>query len=116
MLKQSWKAISVLAVWLLATQAAWAQDKAQIERGMKVYADQKCSACHSIAGKGNAKGELDNVGAKLKADEIREWLVNPAEMTKKTKADRKPPMRAYPNLPKEDLDALVAYMLSLKKA
>jgi mono/diheme cytochrome c family protein len=103
-------------VWLLATQAAWAQDKAQIERGMKVYADQKCSACHSIAGKGNAKGELDNVGAKLKADEIREWLVNPAEMTKKTKADRKPPMRAYPNLPKEDLDALVAYMLSLKKA
>jgi hypothetical protein len=28
---------------------------------------------------------------------------------------RKPPMRAYPSLPKEDLDAIVAYMLSLKK-
>jgi hypothetical protein len=36
-------------------------------------------------------------------------------MTKKTKAERKPPMRAYPNLPKADLDALVAYMSSLKK-
>ena len=33
----------------------------------------------------------------------------------KTKAERKPPMRAYPNLAKEDLDAVVAYMLSLRK-
>jgi mono/diheme cytochrome c family protein len=109
--------ISVLgaAVWLLAAGPASAQDKAQVERGMKVFADQKCSVCHSIAGKGNAKGALDNVGAKLKADEIREWIVNAAEMTKKTKAERKPPMKAYASLPKEDVDALVAYMQSLKK-
>jgi hypothetical protein len=51
----------------------------------------------------------------LTAEEVRLWIVNPAEMTKKTNAARKPPMRAYPNLPKEDLDSLVAYMLSLKK-
>ena len=95
--------------------AAAAQDKALIERGIKVYADQKCGVCHAIDGKGNAKGALDNVGARLSADEIREWIVHPAEMTKKTKAERKPPMRAYPNLAKEDLDAVVAYMLSLKK-
>jgi mono/diheme cytochrome c family protein len=94
---------------------AGAQDKALIEHGMKVYAAQKCSVCHSIDGKGNAKGPLDSVGLKLSADEIREWMVRPAEMTKKTKAERKPPMRAYPNLPKEDVDAIVAYMLSLKK-
>ena len=94
---------------------AAAQDKALIERGMKVYAEQKCSVCHSIDGKGNAKGPLDSVGLKLSADEIREWLVHPAEMTKKTKAERKPPMRAYPKLAKEDLDAVVAYMQSLKK-
>jgi mono/diheme cytochrome c family protein len=98
-----------------ATRSAAAQDQAQIERGMKVYADQKCSVCHAIAGKGQAKGPLDDVGSRLTADEIREWMVNPAEMTKKTKAERKPFMRAYPNLPKADLDALVAYMLSLKK-
>jgi mono/diheme cytochrome c family protein len=91
------------------------QDKGQIELGMKVYADQKCSVCHSIAGKGNVKGPLDDVGSRLTADQMREWMVNPAEMTKKTKAERKPPMRAYPSLAKADLDALVAYMLSLKK-
>jgi hypothetical protein len=36
-------------------------------------------------------------------------------MTRKMKAERKPPMRAYPNLAKADVDALVAYMVSLKK-
>ena len=99
----------------LSAGTAAAQDKALIEKGMKVYVDQKCSICHSIDGKGNAKGSLDSVGLKLKADEVREWMVNPAEITKRTKAERKPPMRAYPNLAKEDLDAIVAYMLSLKK-
>jgi mono/diheme cytochrome c family protein len=94
---------------------ATTQDKGPIEHGLKVYADQKCSVCHSIAGKGNAKGPLDDVGSRLTADQVREWMVNPAEMTKKSKAERKPPMRAYPNLPKADLDALVGYMLSLKK-
>jgi mono/diheme cytochrome c family protein len=91
-----------------------AQD-ATVAKGMQVYADQKCSLCHSIAGKGNTKGALDGVGSKLKVDDIRAWMVNPAEMTQQTKADRKPAMRAYPNLPKDDLDALVAYMFSLKK-
>ena len=91
------------------------QDKAQIEHGKKVYADQKCSVCHSIAGKGNVKGPLDDVGSRLTDDQIREWMVNPAEMTKKTKAERKPLMRAYPNLSKSDLDAVIAYMSSLKK-
>jgi mono/diheme cytochrome c family protein len=104
----------VIGVLGLPAMAA-AQDKALIERGMKVYAAQKCSVCHSIDGKGNVKGPLDSVGLRLSADEIREWIVHPAEMTKKTKSERKPPMRAYPKLPPEDLDAIVAYMLSLKK-
>jgi len=115
MVNRMWKAMSLLTVWLATTAVAFAQDKAQIERGMKVYTDQKCSVCHSIGGKGNTKGALDGVGGKLTAEDIRAWLVDPAEMTKKTKAERKPPMRAYKNLSKEDLDAVVAYMQSLKK-
>ena len=106
--------VMMIGVCALPAMAA-AQDKALVERGMKVYAEQKCSVCHSIDGKGNAKGPLDSVGLKLSADEIREWIVHPAEMTKKTKAERKPAMRAYPKLSKEDLDALVAFMSSLKK-
>jgi hypothetical protein len=71
--------------------------------------------CHSIAGVGNKRGALDEVGSKLKEDEIRQWLVAPDEMTKKTKAERKPPMKSYAHLAKDDIEALVAYMVSLKK-
>jgi mono/diheme cytochrome c family protein len=105
----------VLAVLLATGPVASAQDKARIERGTKVYADQKCSVCHAIGGKGNAKGPLDEVGSTLKAEEIHAWLVNAGEMTKTTTAERKPAMKAYTNLSKEDVDALVAYMVSLKR-
>ena len=80
-------------------------------KGEKVYGAQKCSLCHAIGDKGNKKGPLDGVGTKLKADEIRKWIVSPGEM----KAERKPPMKAFDKLPKDDVDALVAYMQSLKK-
>lgn len=100
---------AVLCVGVAATAAA--QDKA---KGEKVFADQKCSLCHSVAGKGNAKGALDDVGSKLKADEIRAWITDAKGMTAKTKATRKPEMKQY-TLPKDDVDALVAYLSSLKK-
>jgi len=106
---------SAALVALLWVPSALAQDAKMVERGKQVYAEQKCKMCHSIGTEGNAKGPLDDVGNKLKAAEIKEWIVNPKEMTAKTKAERKPFMKAYPNLPAADLDALVAYMQSLKK-
>jgi mono/diheme cytochrome c family protein len=105
------KAVLLLSVLLFASRGVSAQDHT---RGMKVYADQKCSTCHQVAGKGNAKGKLDDVGSKMSADDIRMWITSPAEMSKKAKAERKPPMKPY-TLAKEDLDALVGYMASLKK-
>lgn len=105
-------AVAVIVGIGILARAAFAQGPA--ESGMKVYTDQKCSLCHAIAGKGNAKGPLDGVGAKLKADEIRRWIVTPTEMASAAKADRKPPMKAFANLPKDDLDNLIAYLLSLK--
>ena len=95
-------------------QAA-AASTAAVTKGEKVYVAQKCSMCHSLDGKGQAKGPLDGIGTKLTADEIREWIVHPVEMTKKHKATRKPVMKAYPKLPKEDLDALVAFLHAKKR-
>ncbi|MGH9220912.1 MAG: c-type cytochrome [Vicinamibacterales bacterium] len=106
--------VVAVAVVILSAAPAWAQGA--VEKGAAVYAAQKCAMCHLLDGKGQAKGPLDGVGSKLTADEIREWIVNPAEMTKKHNATRKPLMRAYPKLPKEDLDALVAFLASKKKA
>jgi len=105
---------SVLIVAAISI-GAWTASVCAQETGAKVYADHKCAVCHSVAGKGNTKGSLDGVGSKLTADEIREWIVDPAAMTAKQKATRKPPMPAkYGSLPKADLDALTAYLFSLK--
>jgi mono/diheme cytochrome c family protein len=98
----------------LAGLAAPAMAQDAKAAGEKIYAEQKCAVCHSVAGKGNAKGPLDDVGSKLTADEIRAWIVDAKGMTAKTKAPRKPEMRSY-MLPKEDVDGLVAYLSAMKK-
>jgi cytochrome c5 len=98
---------------LAVAGTAYGQD-ARIAKGIKVYADQKCAMCHSIGDQGNKKGPLDDVGSRLSLEEIRLWIVDAKGMTAKTKAPRKPFMKDYP-LPNDELDALVAYMASLKK-
>ena len=100
-----------LAVWVATASPAMAQDA---KRGAEVYAAQKCQICHSIAGQGSKTSPLDGVGKKP-ADEIRQWIVSPTEMAKKTASTKKPPMPdRYAKLPPADIDALVAYMQSLK--
>jgi mono/diheme cytochrome c family protein len=85
------------------------------KKGEEVYTAQKCQVCHAIAGKGNKQNPLDGVGGKLTADEIRQWITNPTEAAAKAKSTKKPPMpNKYSKLPAADLDALVAYMQSLK--
>jgi len=104
--------LPAIALTFLVAATAGAQDAA---KGEEVYTAQKCSTCHSIAGKGNKKGPLDGVGAKMSAADIHQWIVDPAAMTKKANATRKPPMPVkYASLPKADVDAMVAYLSSLK--
>lgn len=109
--------LGALALVAFASPAS-AQD-AKVEKGAKVYATSGCATCHSIAGKGNVKGPLDGVGSKLTAEQIHEWLTDPAGMAVKQKAERKPAMSMVAAklkaMSKEDAEALVAYLSSLKK-
>jgi len=103
-----------LGIGLLPSLAA-AQDAALVTKGATVYGAQKCMTCHAIAGKGNKSNSLDGVGKKLSADEIRQWITHPKETAAKAKSTKKPPMQdKYGALPAGDIDALVAYMQSLK--
>ena len=110
-------ALSIGAFVMLAGTArplSAGQDDA-VKKGQQVYAAQKCQTCHSIGGKGKTTNPLDGVGKKLSADEIKAWIVTPVEMTKKSGSTKKPPMpNRYSKLPAADIDALVAYMVSLK--
>lgn len=104
----------VLAVLVAAllSRTATAQD---VARGEQIYAAQKCQICHQIAGKGNKNSPLDGVGARLSAADIRQWIVDPVAAATKHGSTKKPLMpKTYAKLPAGDIDALVAYMQSLK--
>lgn len=107
-------AATVVTAFALIPWTADAQDVA--EKGMQVFAAQKCNVCHSIAGKGMKKGPLDDVGSRLSAAEIRQWITDPVAMSEKRqpKSTRKPPMTKRVVAP-EDVDALVAFLAGLKK-
>jgi mono/diheme cytochrome c family protein len=106
--------IALVSVGLcLWAGAVFAQGNAA--HGKQLFVDNKCSVCHSIDGTGNKKGPIDDVGSKLSAADIRQWITSAPEMAAKAKADRKPPMKAYSALTKEEVDDLVGYLSTLKK-
>ena len=106
--------VAITAVFCLGVAAAAAGQDAKFTKGQQLFTDQKCTLCHSIGDKGNKKGPLDGVASKLSADDIRSWITDAKGMTAKTKPTRKPEMKAF-TLPKEDVDALVAYLVTLKQ-
>jgi mono/diheme cytochrome c family protein len=93
----------------LRAEEAAKPDAEKVDKGQQIYTAQHCSMCHSIAGKGNPKTPLDDVGSKMKVDEMKKYIASP----KSVKADSK--MKAYSSLPAADLDALVAYLQTLTK-
>lgn len=104
--------LAYVALLLVITPTfAAAQDAAA---GRKVYDTQKCSLCHSLDGKGNTKGPLAGVAKKYDAATMKLWITQPVEMAKKHNATRKPPMKSFASLPPADVEALVAYLQTLK--
>jgi mono/diheme cytochrome c family protein len=80
----------------------------KIERGKAVYDETGCATCHAIGGIGSTIGpSLDKIGSKYDAEKLKGILLNPKTLNPNTVM---PPFEGS----EEDLDALVAYLLSLK--
>ena len=90
-----------------------AADQALIESGKRVYAEQGCARCHSIAGRGSDRSPLDGVGARLSAEELKSWIVTPKEQAPQTAGSFRA-RHANRNLARPELDALVTYLRSLR--
>jgi cytochrome c2 len=100
-------AISFVGV-LLFGMAGFAQEADQIEAGKKVYSEMKCTMCHKIEGVGGKIGpDLSGVGSRKDAAWIKGFLKDPKSVIPGTK---QPPFKGTD----EQLEALVAYLLSLK--
>ena len=99
-----------------ATRAGVLQSaEALVEAGRRVYEGQKCASCHQIAKRGNSRFPLDGVGSKLSPEQLRRWMTNTAEM--EAALPRLPAIRMSEiriRLNARELDALVAYLASLK--
>lgn len=86
----------------------------RIEAGKQVYQQQNCSRCHSIAGEGNPRNPLDNLGEKRSAEELRDYITG-ADRLQKTISERSLKLKQqYRLLPADELDALIVYMQSLR--
>ena len=106
-MKLKWITGGVFGLLILFCGTAIFLQGAAADQGAEVFAAQKCSLCHSIAGVGGDEA-LDGVGARLKPDDMRKRLKSPKEV----KAGSA--MKAYPNLPEKDLGSLIVYLQSLK--
>ena len=95
--------------------AAAAQAQAQIAHGREVFARQHCSGCHSVGGKGSPRSPLDGVGSRRDLEELRAWVV----ADESVRADLSPRAVAakhdYAQLPDTQMDALLAYLGSLRE-
>ena len=107
------KAVLVLsgAILILVMAVVVFSAAGDVEAGKAVYATLKCKMCHSIGAEGNKKTPLDGVGSKFDEATLRKWVVSPKEMKPEIK---KPDFSK--TITGEDLDALVAYLASLKKS
>ena len=98
-----------------STPVVGQSDAALIAAGRKIYDQHKCVTCHQIAKHGNSRFPLDGVGSRLTTDQLRRWITDTAEM--EAALPRMPAIRMSATkyrLSPRDLDALVAYLASLK--
>jgi mono/diheme cytochrome c family protein len=99
----------MIAAW---AAPAFAQDP-KVAKGAALFTEQKCTICHSVQGKGGKK-PLDGAGTRLDAATVKLWITDPKAAEAKAGKKAMPPMKSYATLPPADVDALVAYVMSLK--
>jgi mono/diheme cytochrome c family protein len=89
------------------------QKQTVIAAGRAVFEAQGCMRCHAVADEGSQRNPLDGVGERRTAEEIRQWILAPAELQDQISDWAFQAKQAYRELPAEDIDALVIYLQSL---
>jgi len=111
-------AVAILFVVSLLVAQRGNPEAAAAAAGRRVYDQHKCATCHMIAGQGNVRFKLDHVASRLSERDLRRWLTDTAEMERALPTQ--PAIRmsewleANRKITDADLEALVAYLSSLK--
>mgnify|MGYP001809725156 CR=1 FL=1 len=87
---------------------------ALLARGRAVLEANDCLMCHSIAGEGSPRSPLDGVGSRLSETEILHFAIADESVQDELSPRAIKAKRDYAELPQEDLQAMTAYLASLK--
>ena len=109
------KCVAVLLGVGLGCGVAAQRAVSPVDTGRRLYDRGKCATCHQIEKRGNSRYPLDGVASRLTGEQLRRWLVIPAEM--EAALPRMPALRMSTmkyRFNAQELDALVAYLQTLK--
>ncbi|CAN5639761.1 hypothetical protein BH10CYA1_BH10CYA1_13580 [soil metagenome] len=90
-----------------------------IAKGKALFTANGCLDCHSINGRGCTEGvSLSSLGLRRTAQFIKQQLLNPEEHVNKNKKafNSEPNLMTNPNLTPKEVDLVVSYLRTLKKA
>jgi mono/diheme cytochrome c family protein len=91
-----------------------AADPAQVARGRVVYQEEGCAGCHAVGGEGNPRIPLDGIGARLDAEQLLHWTIAAPEVAEQMPRRTAMMKQGYADLDQADLDALMAYLGTLR--
>lgn len=84
-------------------------------RGARVFDDAGCARCHAVGGSGNPRSPLDGVGARLTLEEIRARIVAAPSARDGLSRSVIRTKEGYAELPDPDLEALAAWLATLRE-
>jgi mono/diheme cytochrome c family protein len=93
--------------------ATEAETAALVALGKQVYEAQRCARCHAIAGEGNPRSPLDGVSELYDDDRLLQWIIGGDDVAEDLSARVMNAKQRYRDLPKRELDALVAYLKTI---
>ena len=100
--------------WISNPRTSEAQVDPRVEAGRRAYERLGCALCQSIGGVGSTDSPLAGVGARLDATALRAWIIGADPARAELPASIARRKARYAGEP--DLDALVAYLQTLRAA
>ncbi len=82
--------------------------------GRESFKSLGCSTCHSIAGAGNPRHPLDEVGSRWTAEQLRAWITGTGFAAERLPATTVARKQRYTSIPPEQMDAIIAFLSALK--
>lgn len=89
-------------------------DPSRVALGQAVFERESCARCHSADGRGNPRSPLDGVGARHPPARLRDWVTGSGSARDQLTRSTLRAKERFAELPEEDLEALVAYLSSLR--